>query len=138
MFHTVKVWLIDKAELLLSQNDKYSVSVVLNVYKKDEPHLFEEALRSVLDQSYPAKEVLIVQNGPVPQTISKVLKKYSKNSPLVSILEMSETLPRGLARHKGILATKNRYIALMDADDLSCRNRFKVQIKSNQLCLWDA
>ena len=110
-------------------SNDFRVSVVLNVYKNDDPELFEKALKSVLDQSYLADEILILRNGPVPQAIEKLLRKYSTQVNTITVVELPETLRRGLARHKGILSSKNRYIALMDADDQSCRNRLKVQIE---------
>ena len=114
---------------LMQADKEYSISVVLNVYKNDRADLFEKALKSMLSQTHPADEILILRNGPVPEAIEAILDKYSSKFACISIVKLPDMLKRGPARHKGILRAKHKYVALMDADDESCKNRLEVQIK---------
>ena len=106
---------------------KISFSVVINVYQNDDPDLFVRALDSVINQTLPADEVLVVRNGPVPQEIDTILNEYETARDTVRILRLPETLKRGVARHTGFLEAKYEYVAIMDADDESRANRFELQ-----------
>ena len=46
-------------------NMPINISVVMPVYKGDNPAHLDLALKSVSQQSYRAKEILIVQDGPI-------------------------------------------------------------------------
>lgn len=51
-------------------------SVSMCVYGGDDPEWFDEALKSVIAQSVKPKEIVLVVDGPVPESIQVVIKKY--------------------------------------------------------------
>lgn len=53
-------------------------SVAMCVYGKDNPEWFDEALRSVIDQTVQPDEIVLVVDGPIPNSIQNVIDKYSK------------------------------------------------------------
>lgn len=60
-------------------NDYPPFSVAMCVYEKDNPEWFERALQSVIvEQTVKPNEVVIVVDGPVPDSIKQVIGKYKE------------------------------------------------------------
>lgn len=51
-------------------------SVAMCVYAGDKPEWFEDALVSVLNQTLKPKEIILVVDGPVPEPLFNIIKKY--------------------------------------------------------------
>lgn len=51
-------------------------SVVMSVYEKDNAEWFDDAAASILNQTVKPNEIVLVVDGPVPDSILKVIKKY--------------------------------------------------------------
>ena len=107
------------------QNVKFSVSMC--VYGGDDPNWFETAVESILDQTVPPTEVVLVVDGPVPNETDAVIKKYEANS-IFNIIRFKENQGHGNARRAGLSACTNELVALMDADDISVSDRFEKQL----------
>lgn len=108
-----------------------NISVLLPVYKKDNPAFFEESLASVLNQTYQDIKVLIGVDGPVEGKLAETLKVAEKNDK-VEVVYFKEN--RGLACVLNDLVALSReigvsYLARMDADDKCVRDRFERQLK---------
>ncbi len=107
-------------------NKKFSVSIC--VYYKDNPEWFELAVQSILNQTIKPNEVVLVVDGPSPENLSKIIKKYEKNN-IFKIIWLPNNLGHGNARRVGLENTSNELVALMDADDICLPNRFEQQLK---------
>ena len=55
-------------------------SVAMCVYGRDNPDWFETAVNSILDQTVPPNEVVLVVDGPVPAELDNVIKKYNNDA----------------------------------------------------------
>lgn len=82
-----------------------------------------EALDSVLGQTYPNVEVIVVDDGSTDDT-QDVLNRYSAR--VNSIRQKNGGLAS--ARNTGCRAAQGKYIALMDADDICMPERIAVQV----------
>lgn len=102
-------------------------SVAMCVYGRDNPDWFETAVNSILDQTVPPNEVVLVVDGPVPAELDNVIKKYN-NDDRFHIIRFSENQGHGNARRAGLSACINELVALMDADDVSAHDRFEKQL----------
>ena len=82
-----------------------------------------ETLDSVLGQTYPNVEVIVVDDGSTDNT-QGVLARYAER---VHVVRKSNG---GLAsaRNAGFVAAQGKYIALLDADDLCMPERIAVQV----------
>jgi len=86
------------------------VSVIIPTLNRRE--LITRALDSVVSQTYPIHEIIIVDNGSTDNTIPML----SENYPFVKILK-EKRLGVSSARNTGIHAAKGDWLALLDSDD---------------------
>ena len=54
-------------------------SVSMCVYWKDNAEHFKTAVESILNQTCPPKEIVLVVDGPVPQEIDSIVSLYEAN-----------------------------------------------------------
>lgn len=108
-------------------------SVAMSVYKKDNPEWFDTALNSVIEQTLKPSEIVLVIDGPVPETIHAIIDKYLKRCIEKKIQLRVIPLPvnKGLGNALRIAVTEcsNELIARMDSDDIAVVNRFEKQMQ---------
>lgn len=107
------------------ENINFSVSMC--VYGGDTPEWFKDAVDSILNQTCPPEEVVLVVDGPVPEDLNTVINKYER-MPLFRVIRFSENKGHGEARRAGLSACTFPLVAIMDADDLSRPDRFQKQL----------
>jgi len=104
-------------------------SVLLSVYAGDNALHFERALLSIKEQTCQPSEIVIVNDGLLPQDLYKVQKDFIQNCNIpCEILPLSENVGLGEALRRGLEKCNFRWVARMDADDISRPNRFERQI----------
>lgn len=108
----------------MSENN-FSVSIC--VYGGDNPKWFEAAVESILNQTVKPTEVVLVVDGPIPDDLNSIIKKYECRG-IFNVVRFDENQGHGNARRAGISACKNELVALMDADDISAPFRFEKQL----------
>lgn len=92
------------------QNDPELVSVIIPTYNR--AHLLPRALDSVLSQTYPHVEPIVVDDGSTDGTAS-LLDGYGDRITVVSQANAGVSA----ARNAGIRTAKGGFIALLDSDD---------------------
>lgn len=105
-------------------------SLLLPVYENDDPSQFTSAFSSsVTAQSLPPDEVVIVQDGAIPDALEKAVKVAvaSTNVPVVYV-RIPERGGLANALTAGLAACTNDIVARMDADDVSLSSRFERQL----------
>jgi glycogen(starch) synthase len=75
----------------------------------------EDAVASLLEQSYPALEVVIVNDGSFDQR-DWLLAELSARLPVLVVSQMNRGL--GAARNFGVLQSRGRYVLPLDADNM--------------------
>ena len=98
------------------------------VYEKDNALWFRTAVESILNQTRKPDEVVLVVDGPVPETLDTVIRDYEKH-PEFQIIRLPENQGHGEARRIGLSRCSHELVALMDADDISAPNRFEKQLQ---------
>lgn len=105
------------------------VSVVMPVYNAS---LFlREAIDSVLNQTFKNYELIIVNDGSTDNS-EKIINSYKKKNPnKITVLKNKVALGYGgeAATNQAIKFAKGKYIAKMDADDVSDKNRLKKEVE---------
>lgn len=103
-------------------------SVIISVYKNDEPRYFDLALKSIINQTEPPSEIILVQDGPVTAALTAVINKYKTKYDIIHHIIFENNLGLGEARKRGVEECKYKYIATMDSDDISVTDRFEKQL----------
>jgi len=111
----------------LLNNTMPLVSVVMPVYNVEQ--YIEQAVWSVLDQTYGNIELIIVDDQSPDNSIELIKQKY--NDVRIRIIQQKN---RGLAgaRNTGIRHAKGEYIALLDSDDFWQADKLEKQIELMQ------
>jgi len=102
------------------------VSVIMSTYNEEE-HV-SEAIESILNQRFNDFEFIIINDGSVDKTYG-IIKRYAEKDKRIRIInhEKREGLANSL--NDGIKIAKGKYIARMDADDISLPERFQKQVE---------
>lgn len=100
------------------------VSVVMSVYNGEK--YLDESIESILNQSYAYFEFIIIDDGSTDKSLS-IIKRYKEHDDRIILISREN---RGLiaSLNEGIYRAKGKYIARMDADDVSFSNRFEKQV----------
>ncbi len=100
-----------------------SVSVVIPTFNR--VCLLERALASVLTQSLPVDEIIIVDDGSTDNTVSTLKSLH----PEVNLIQQ-DNQGVSAARNTGISAARHDWIALLDSDDVWHENKLERQINA--------
>lgn len=103
-------------------------SVLMSVYKNDNPFYFYKAVQSIINQTKQPSEIIIVVDGPVSKEIIKVINIVSKEYQNTKIIWLDENVGLGNALKIGLRNTSYELVARMDSDDISCNYRFELQL----------
>lgn len=105
-------------------------SILMSVYYKENPEWLQYSIESMLKQTVPASEFVLVEDGQLTPELYAVIDKYDKeNAGLFNIIKLEENVGLGPALRIGIEKCKNEYIARMDSDDYSVVNRIEKQFE---------
>ncbi len=94
------------------------VTIVMPAYNVE--RYIERSVRSVLDQTMPDFELIIVDDGSTDMTVS-VIKKMMASDPRIRLFQ-NEHGGSGAARNSGAGKATGKYLYFMDSDDLISRH----------------
>jgi glycosyltransferase involved in cell wall biosynthesis len=103
-------------------------SVLICVYYKEKAEYFEQALNSILKQSIPPSEIVLVKDGLLNTELDGVIEKFAANFSCFKIVSLSKNVGLGNALHEGLKHCSFELVARMDSDDISMFNRFEIQL----------
>ena len=105
------------------------VSVLMSVYIKEKPEYLKAAIDSILAQTYPVSEIMLVEDGPLTDELYDVLAVYQNEYPMViRTFAFKNNMQLGRALEKGVELCKNELIARMDTDDIAEPDRIEKQV----------
>lgn len=104
-------------------------SVLMSVYKNEHPEYLANAIDSILGQTYPASEIVIVEDGPLTPELYGLLTEYSQRCPMLKRVPFTTNRGLGLALRDGVMACSYDWIARMDTDDIAKPERFQRQVE---------
>lgn len=101
------------------------ISVIMPVYNAEK--YLKESIESILNQTYKNFEFIIINDGSTDDSL-KIINYYAAKDNRIRIISREN---KGLvySLNQGIKLAKGKYIARMDADDISIIDRFEKQIK---------
>lgn len=107
----------------------WEVGVVIPTYNRAD--LLKAALESVLAQSTPPAQIIVVDDGSTDHTTEVVADISAKAAGIcdVRILEGKHENRRGEARNRGVAATSTPIVAFLDSDDIWKPERLERQLE---------
>ncbi len=114
--------------MILDDRKTGDITVGIPFYSKSTISELKEAIDSILMQSVRPVVVHLIQNGSVPERVKVYIESVLQKHENVKLITTElPNLPTAL--NASIQATRSKYYARMDADDISHRDRLKVQLK---------
>ena len=107
--------------------EKYSV--LMSVYKKEQPDFLRESMQSIYEQTAPTDDFVLVCDGPLTDRLDAVInemqKKFGKR---LKVLRQKKNHGLGYSLNLGVKECKNDLIARMDSDDVSMKERIEKEL----------
>jgi GT2 family glycosyltransferase len=114
------------------------ISVIIPAYNR--AGLIGETLRSLLNQTVQAKEIIVVDDGSTDGTAEAAKREFSVfreqfsaksniQHPTLKILRQANAGP-GAARNRGLAEATGEFIHFFDSDDIAAPNKHEVQLRA--------
>lgn len=113
-----------RIEVVKKSAEAKKYSVLMSLYKKENPEYLKSAIDSMLNQSVKPDEIVMVEDGPLTPELYAVLDSY----PILHRVRNETNLGLGLALNVGLKECRNELVARMDTDDCSKPNRCEKQL----------
>jgi glycosyltransferase involved in cell wall biosynthesis len=104
-------------------------SVLMSVYKKENPSYMRDCLNSVFNQTLQPTEVVLVEDGPLTQELYDLVSNFEKHHSRLKVVPLEKNGGLGKALNEGLKHCSYDYVARMDTDDQCYPTRFEKQIK---------
>lgn len=98
------------------------VTVVIPAYNRE--HMLGEAIANVLEQGYPALDLIVVDDGSTDGTAD-----VARSHPQARLFDQPNSGP-AQARNRGIINARGDYIAFLDSDDLWPRGMLALLVQA--------
>lgn len=103
------------------------VTVLMSVYNGEK--YLRKAIDSILNQTFTDFEFLIIDDGSTDTTTWHILSEYAAQDARVFLIRNEKNIGLAKSLNKGLAVARGKYIARMDADDISLPDRFSTQIE---------
>lgn len=105
------------------------VSVIMAVYNMEKNvRILKKAVASVINQTYQDWELIICDDGSTDHTL-QILRHISSKDERLHMISCSQNHGAGYARNMCMRAARGKYLAVMDADDISKPQRLEKQVR---------
>ncbi len=101
-------------------------SIIIPTYNR--AYFLDMLVKSLLDQTFPDFEILIIDDGSTDGT-DETVKKFSDNRIRYYYISNSE---RGAARNYGTTLSSGKYLNFFDSDDIAYQNHLQVAFRESK------
>lgn len=108
----------------MKKRNNPKISVVMSVFNGQD--FLKEAIESILEQSFTNFEFIIIDDASTDGT-TEILESFKKRDKRIKIIRNKKNLNLSRSLNKGLRQAQGEFIARMDADDISEKNRLKIQ-----------
>lgn len=95
----------------------------MSVYFKEQPEYLRQSIESMLSQTVPPDEIIIVKDGPLTEELNSVIDNYSSDKHLFTVIPLETNSGLGNALNIGLKNSRNELVARMDSDDICYPDR---------------
>lgn len=106
------------------KTEEMAYSVLMSVYAKEEARYFTQSIDSMLKQTIPPTDFVLICDGPLTESLDRVIEeKVQENPGLFQIIRLEKSGGLGNALAMGLPRCRCEFVARMDSDDISedCR-----------------
>lgn len=105
-----------------------NISVLMTVYKNDDPAQLNAALASLWQQTLPPAEVVLVKDGPLGANLEQLIQQCQIQEPQrLKVISQERNMGLAQALNLGLKYCTHEFIARMDADDICYPDRLEIQ-----------
>lgn len=80
-------------DLLMGENGMENYSILMTVYKKDNPNYVKQGIDSMLEQTVLTNDFVLVCDGPLTPELDKLIERYvAENGSIFNVIRMKKTL----------------------------------------------
>lgn len=109
--------------------ERPNISVLMSVYAKEKPNYLTASLDSLVKQTVQPSEIVIVEDGKLPNELVQVIKTFEQQYPnLFLITKLVKNQGLGVALKVGLEKCHHELVARMDSDDIAVATRFETQL----------
>jgi glycosyltransferase involved in cell wall biosynthesis len=107
-------------------------SVLITTHAGEKAENLDKSLSSIYEsQTLKPEQIILVLDGPVGSCLEEIVLKYLTQYPEVfTVVRLPENAGQGLASMEGMKYCRCDLVARMDSDDISCPDRFALQIEA--------
>lgn len=102
-------------------------SVLISIYFREKPENLRLAFQSLMEQTVPADEIVLVKDGPLTPELDQVIEEFNVLLPLKLVI-LPENKSLGFALNEGLKHCSHKWVARMDTDDICHLDRFEKQV----------
>ena len=86
--------------------EKIKISVLMSVYKNDNPADFRLAMESVINQTYMADEIILIVDGPIQKMLQEEIDRFQETCKFLYVYPLKENGGLGNALNYGLQKCK--------------------------------
>lgn len=101
------------------------VSIIMSVYNGEK--YLAEAIESILNQTFRDFEFIIINDNSTDNSL-KIIRRYQQKDKRIKLVNNSQNIGLTKSLNIGLKIAKGKYIARMDADDISLPMRLQIQV----------
>lgn len=105
-------------------------SVLMSVYYKESADFLRAAIDSMLTQSLPPHEFILVCDGRLTPELDTAVAEYETAVPYMKVIRLPENGGLSQALNVGLAHCTCRYVARMDSDDIALPERMALQMEA--------
>ena len=105
-------------------------SVLMSIYKKENPAYFSECIKSLAQQTLQPDEIVLIEDGKLTDELERVVSEFQNLCPQLTVYRYEENRGLGKALADGLLKCSYPLVARMDTDDVAFPDRFERQVKA--------
>lgn len=119
----------EKLEMKIAENSEKHLSIAAIIPLYNGGRYIKDAILSVLNQTRPADEIIIIDDGSTDNSPEKVREIIAENPDRNVQIFSQKNSGQSSARNFGVLKSKSDLIAFLDQDDMWYSNHLDVLIK---------
>ncbi len=105
-------------------------SVLMSVYIKENPEYLRQSIQSMMDQTVPTNDFVLVCDGPLTTELNQIIAEFENSyADIFHVIRLEKNQGLGNALNFGLKACKNELVARMDSDDIAQPNRCQLQLQ---------